>query len=123
MSLHEKGLFTVLCVDAVFVLISIPLILRKVPRNVLYGFRTRTTLSDDFVWYEANAHFGRWLVGASLVSALVVCVLVRSGDVNPPNFLAATVAALALPALVATVATARYVRTLTPGGPPDMRPR
>jgi hypothetical protein len=54
------------------VLISIPLILRKVPRNVVYGFRTRATLGDDLVWYEANAYFGRRLV-VSASSAPRLC--------------------------------------------------
>lgn len=54
-----KTLVTILICDAVFVIISIPLILRKVPRNIVYGFRIRATLEDDFVWYAANAYFGK----------------------------------------------------------------
>ena len=123
MGIFEKGFITILCVDAVFVLISIPLILRKVPRNVVYGFRTRATLGDDFVWYEANAHFGRGLVIASVISALVLFFLHRMGNLSPSFFLKVSIVALALPPLVAMIATARHVRTLAPGGPSQMRPR
>lgn len=50
--------------------ISIPLILRKIPPNVLYGFRTRKTLSDPGIWYEANALGGKNLVAGSVVTLL-----------------------------------------------------
>lgn len=123
MSVFEKGLLSILATDVFLVLVSIPLILRKVPRNVVYGYRTRATLGNDVVWYEANAHFGRGLVIASLVSALAVFFLVRSGGLGPSNFLAASVAALALPPLVAALATARYVRRLTRDGPSVRTPR
>jgi uncharacterized membrane protein len=112
-----KGLVTVLVVDALFVVVSIPLILRKVPRNVLYGFRTCATLADDFVWYEANAYFGRGLVVASVISAVAVLTLYNFGDAAQGFFFAATIGALIVPALVATLLTLRFARSLIPGGP------
>jgi len=39
-----KALITILICDAVFAIIAIPLMLRKVPRNVVYGFRIKATL-------------------------------------------------------------------------------
>ena len=42
---------------------GIPLWLRRVPRNALYGVRFASTLSDDGIWYEINARCGRDLVG------------------------------------------------------------
>ena len=63
-----KALVTIMVCNVVFVIIAIPLILRKVPRNVVYGFRTRATLKDDFVWYEANAYFGRLFLISSFIS-------------------------------------------------------
>ncbi len=38
--------------------ISLPLIFRKVPPNYFYGVRTRKTLSDRRIWYEANYRGG-----------------------------------------------------------------
>ena len=56
---------------AVFnIAISVPLILRKVPPNLLYGFRTRKTMSDPRIWYAANALGGKNLVVASMVTIL-----------------------------------------------------
>ena len=42
---------------------GIPMWLRRVPRNALYGVRFASTLSDDRIWYEINARCGRDLVG------------------------------------------------------------
>jgi hypothetical protein len=81
-----KGLITVLAVNALLVIISIPLILRKVRRNVVYGFRTSATLSDDFVWYEANAYFGRRLVALSTVAAVAVLILYSGRTVSERFF-------------------------------------
>jgi hypothetical protein len=112
-----KGLVTVLVIDFVFVVLSIPLILRKVPRNIVYGFRTCATLSDDFVWYETNAYFGRGLVVSSFVSAAVVFVLFEVPGVSQRFFFVSTIGALVVPPLVATLLTLRFARSLTPGGP------
>ena len=38
--------------------LSIPLIRRRVKPNRFYGFRTPQTLSDERIWYDANAYAG-----------------------------------------------------------------
>jgi uncharacterized membrane protein len=52
------------------VLLSIPLILRKVPPNPIYGFRIRWTLEDPELWYSVNAYTGKWLVFVGLCAIL-----------------------------------------------------
>lgn len=52
-----------------FVLIAIPLMLRKVPRNPLYGLRVPATWRSEWVWYEANAKSGRDLLIFGLIVA------------------------------------------------------
>jgi uncharacterized membrane protein len=49
-----------------FLILSIPLALGMIPRNRLYGFRTRRTLADDAVWYRVNrvAGFGIMIASA-----------------------------------------------------------
>lgn len=115
MSVYEKGLVTILGLDLVLAAIAIPLMLRRVPRNVVYGYRTRTTLADDGVWYAANAHFGRGLLLACLASAVGILIL-RASRASPFAFLPASVAVLLIPLLVATAATSRFVRRLTRNG-------
>jgi hypothetical protein len=41
-------------VPVILIVLSVPLILGKVPRNRLYGFRTAYTMSSEKIWYRAN---------------------------------------------------------------------
>jgi uncharacterized membrane protein len=73
------GFVVVICFASGVLLIALglPLWLRRIPRNPLYGVRFAATLSDDRIWYEINARCGRALVGigvgylALLTGALV----------------------------------------------------
>jgi uncharacterized membrane protein len=51
---------------------SVPLALRLIPPNPVYGFKTRLTRSDPGVWYDANAFVGRLMIAASIVSAAIL---------------------------------------------------
>jgi uncharacterized membrane protein len=65
--------------------ISIPLIIRKVPPNSFYGCRTRKTLSDPRIWYEANHNGGIDFCIAGLivfVSSLALLILGQNVDAN-----------------------------------------
>jgi uncharacterized membrane protein len=112
MSVYEKGLVTILACNALFVVLSLPLILRKVPRNIVYGYRTRATLASDDVWYEANAYFGRLFVIASAATCVAAVFLYRSGALEPGTYLKATIALIVAPVLVAALLTSRRVRQL-----------
>ena len=108
-----KSLVTILACDIIFAIIAIPLILRKVPRNIVYGFRTRLTLENDFVWYEANAYFGRVFLISSFVSALLIIFLYLSNFVSVQNFLKASIAILVVPPMIAVLMTLRYIKSIT----------
>lgn len=113
MNIYDKGFVTILAVSALVVVIAIPLALRWVPRNVVYGFRTRATMANDATWYEANAYFGRALLIATLFGAFLAYVVYLVRPFSPTVFLPVSVLVLAAPTLVATVATVRRVRRLT----------
>lgn len=51
----------------IFLIISIPLVAGRIPRNRFFGIRTLKTLSDKRVWYAAN-RYGGWLF---IVSSLI----------------------------------------------------
>ena len=56
-----------------FIGLSIPLLLNKVPPNLWYGFRTRLTLSDPQIWYPVNAwgaKCSRLLSGSTLTISI-----------------------------------------------------
>jgi uncharacterized membrane protein len=114
MTVFEKGFFTILGLSLVLVLVAIPLALRKVRPNVIYGFRTRATLADEDVWYEANAYFGSRLIVACLCGAGAAWALYVLKPFPPDVFLPVSLLVLVAPTLVAAVATARYVKALAP---------
>jgi len=56
----------------VIIVLSVPLILKKVKRNRFYGFRVPKTLASDEVWYPANAMAGR---AFSLCAVVGLCIV------------------------------------------------
>jgi uncharacterized membrane protein len=56
-------------IGPVLLLLSIPLMLRWVPRNRFFGLRVPATLRTETVWYDANALCARhlFLLGLLLV--------------------------------------------------------
>ena len=57
-------------IGIILILVSVPLALRWIPRNHVFGFRTPATLRDESVWYDANALCARHMLvlGVLLVS-------------------------------------------------------
>jgi uncharacterized membrane protein len=108
-TVYFKGLVTILCCAGLFVALAIPLALRKVPRNGLYGFRTPKTLSDDLIWYEANAYFGRALLVASLLTAAAIVTLYSAGGFGPEAYMNWSLVALVAPLAVAILLTFRRI--------------
>jgi uncharacterized membrane protein len=109
MTVFDKGLIIVMSCAALFIALAIPLVLRKVPPNAAYGFRTRTTLRDEKAWYETNDRFARWLIAGSIASAVCVYVLYTTRWLAAGRFLTATIVALAAPIVVATMAGAYHL--------------
>ena len=81
-----------------FIALAVPLMLRKVGPNGLYGLRVPATFQDESVWYDANAASGRDLaiVGAG-VAAVGLATLVfgweeqRVSSIAGPGLAAALV--------------------------------
>lgn len=66
-------------------LVSVPLVAGLIPRNRLYGFRTKKTLSDDQIWYRVNRLAGFAVMIASGVY-LAVAVVSPYDRAAPDNF-------------------------------------
>lgn len=47
------------CIGLLLFVLSLPLWLRQVPMNSLYGVRLPSTFASDKRWYDVNAHFGK----------------------------------------------------------------
>ncbi|SRR6266496_1706713 len=67
---------------AVTAAVAIPLILRWVPPNSLYGFRTPRTLADRDLWFRVN-YFAGWALLIASIASAVLLLLVPP----PPNAL------------------------------------
>jgi hypothetical protein len=80
----------------VLLVISIPLMLRWIPRNYVYGFRVAATLADESVWYDANALIGRHMFLLGVLMVLLELAL----PVTMRNQFLATVAIVGVAAIV-----------------------
>ncbi|MBX7157451.1 MAG: SdpI family protein [Verrucomicrobiae bacterium] len=63
------------------ILAGIPLALSVVPQNSIYGFRTRSTLANETIWYEMNQIFGIALVLGQII-ILIATLLILSKKRN-----------------------------------------
>ncbi len=103
---------TLLLIGAgVIAVVSIPLILKVVPPNHIYGFRTPSTLANRELWYRANV-FAGW---AFLIAAIASIVLVASGVGGVLPALASESPSLVLPLAIAVVACFVYLRKIKGG--------
>jgi len=78
----------------VLLLISIPLILRWVPPNRIYGFRIPPTLRSPSVWYDTNAQSGRHFFVLGLL--MIALELAAPGEIRSRTLWLTGVAGLAI---------------------------
>lgn len=95
--------------SGLLIILSIPLILAKIKPNGLYGFRTKKTLSNEKIWYQANKFTGWMLLLAAFITGLISLLLGFSKN-NYPEY---TPLLLLLPIIVSIIISAAYVRKLT----------
>src|SRR5512147_1357328 len=72
--------FITVLLPIVNILISLPLVLKLVPPNRWYGFRTRKTLSNPEIWYEANYKGGVGLILASIIALVARALIMQNFD-------------------------------------------
>ncbi len=66
----------IIVISVVTILVSLPLIAMKVPRNDWYGIRTAHTMAgSENDWYATNRKGGLYLCGVGLIT-LAVCTVV-----------------------------------------------
>lgn len=111
MSVFDKGFYTILGIAMLLIVLAIPLALRRVPRNPVYGYRTRAAMATDDIWYAANAYFARMLIATSLCSVILGWIVDMLQPFSADTYLPLSVLIIAAPPVVAAVATRRFVRT------------
>ena len=110
MDMHDKSLITILGVSLLLAALAVPLALRLVPRNAVYGFRTRATMANDELWLSANAYFGRRLIVGTVFGCTLAVIACLLFPLPPDLIVPVSVLCLALPSLIATLATVQFVR-------------
>jgi hypothetical protein len=98
-----------------FVGLAIPLLLRKVPPNHWYGFRTRLTLSDPQIWYPVNAWGARWLLGIGVLTLVAGLGSLLLPDTWLAVYLLVTCVLWVLALVAVLVLGVRYARRLADG--------
>jgi len=110
MDIHDKSLITILGVSLVLLAFAIPLALGLVPRNTVYGYRTRATMENDAIWFAANAYFGKKLIVGAVFGSAVAIVIYLVFPLPTDLIVPVSVSCLAIPSLIVAMATARFVR-------------
>jgi uncharacterized membrane protein len=93
---------------ALIAVAAVPLLLKLIPPNPIYGFRTERALEDSAVWFAVNRFLGRALLIAVGVTALAL--MFYSGTWLKPKW--AQFAAFLIPLAIAVGATFVFERKL-----------
>ncbi len=58
-------------VGVIGIVLAIPMLMGKVPRNHFYGFRTKLSLSSDEIWYSTNRFSAKGLIYWAICNLLI----------------------------------------------------
>lgn len=84
-------------VGLMFVGLSIPLILERIPPNRYYGFRTAKTLSEPKIWYEVNRISGNdLLVAGALITLSSLTMLLIAQSWKPEHVVVSLLSVMVL---------------------------
>jgi hypothetical protein len=92
--------------------LSVPMILKIIPPNGLYGFRVKKTMENPNIWYPVNAYSGKLLLAASLVQILISIGLYIIPDISLEVYSYAILAVWVVIFTVVIVASFRYLNSL-----------
>jgi uncharacterized membrane protein len=98
-----------------FMLISRPLIKRRVKPNRFYGFRTPKTLSSPAIWYPANEFSGRRLFATGVIvtlCSLLLAPLTLFGEKGLGIYTYAMVTIMLVSLFSGVIASFRYLKRL-----------
>lgn len=92
--------------------LSLPLILKKIKPNGLYGFRVRKTMENPDIWYAVNCYTGKWLLGTGLVVVAAAVGLSFIPGLSVDGYALAVLAVFAVAFAVSLAASVRYLKLL-----------
>lgn len=92
--------------------LSVPLILRKIPPNGLYGFRVPATLKDSNLWYRVNEYAGRRFLVVGLGTAVSASILYYTTNPDVDNFALSCLGVFLALFLWGMITSVLYLRTI-----------
>lgn len=108
-----KGWSLLLKMGGIFIALGLPLALRIVPPNGLYGFRTKKTLSNQEIWYKANAYSGRCFLISGIVMVIGDYFLFTYRHKLPINIIEVISGILlGAPLAISVIMSMRYLRKM-----------
>jgi hypothetical protein len=93
-------------------ILSIPMILKIVKPNGLYGFRVKKTLENPDIWYTANCYSGKWLLATGLITIMTAIVLACMPDLSIDAYALAVLAVFSIAFAISIMASVRYLKSL-----------
>jgi uncharacterized membrane protein len=93
--------------------LSIPLILRKIGPNSLYGFRVKQTLEDQRVWYDVNAYAAKGLFCVGVIVVITALAFVALPSLGVAGYALSCTAVLVVALTVNVVLSFRYLGRIT----------
>lgn len=97
---------------ALLIVLSIPLLLEKVPPNSLYGFRVSQTLNDPRVWYAVNKYAAKRLIAAGVSSVFAAIGLSLIPGLSIDAYALACLAVFTLVFIMGLVQCFRYMSSI-----------
>ena len=70
MAAHEIGMMNLIG-GLVVIGLSIPLLLRKIPKNHYYGIRLPKAFKSNENWYAINTYGSKWMIACGLILAVI----------------------------------------------------
>ena len=94
------------------IIISLPLLLKKIPPNPVYGFRLSPALDDPRIWYATNTHSAKRLIlaGASAVLAAIALYFVPA--ITLDIYALGCLAVFAIVALAGLCQSVKYMKAM-----------
>ena len=108
-----KPIISVISSAILLIIISMPLIINKIPPNRLYGFRLKKTLSDKGIWYKANKYGGVCLAVAGFITSIgCVTLLLNKDKLSFDIINGLSLGLLITPIAVSLILTLIYIKEL-----------
>jgi hypothetical protein len=107
-TVNAKTVVTLVCLGALVIAVSIPLLLGKITMNHVYGFRIRKAFESGENWYAINAYGAKALIGWAFI---VMAIGIGCLYIEPQHVLMVAKGAF-ISVLVPVALTLWYAKTL-----------